>query len=142
MILDEWMPWHKENYDFSTIDINKQVKGICGFSRETVIAVTTNVESIECRRRASGEIGYEEHPWAGTSDDVEAIISLFHRYLGLIFTVKEFKACWRKVVREFCKRMDPELPFYFWTANSRYREWDEELPSFNERPHVDDRKIR
>ena len=46
------------------------------------------------------------------------------------------------VLREFCKRMDPELPFYFWTANSRYREWDEELPSFNERPHVDDRKIR
>lgn len=42
------------------------------------------------------------------------------------------------VLREFCKRMDPELPFYFWTANSRYREWDEELPSFNERPHVDD----
>lgn len=25
MILDEWMPWHKENYDFSTIDINKYV---------------------------------------------------------------------------------------------------------------------
>ena len=46
------------------------------------------------------------------------------------------------VLREFCKRMDPELPFYFWTANSRYREWDEELLSFNERPHVDDRKIR
>ena len=23
MILDEWMPWHKESYDFSTIDINR-----------------------------------------------------------------------------------------------------------------------
>ena len=23
MILDEWMPWHKDNYDFSTIDINR-----------------------------------------------------------------------------------------------------------------------
>ena len=22
-ILDEWMPWHNENYDFSTIDINR-----------------------------------------------------------------------------------------------------------------------
>ena len=22
-ILDEWMPWHRENYDFSTIDINR-----------------------------------------------------------------------------------------------------------------------
>ena len=25
MILDEWMPWHKEVYDFATIDINRQV---------------------------------------------------------------------------------------------------------------------
>lgn len=24
-ILDEWMPWHRENYDFSTIDINRYV---------------------------------------------------------------------------------------------------------------------
>ena len=23
MILDEWMPWHRTNYDFSTIDINR-----------------------------------------------------------------------------------------------------------------------
>ena len=47
----------------------------------------------------SADIGYEEHPRAGTSGDVEAIIALFYRYLGNIFTVKEFKACWRKVVR-------------------------------------------
>ena len=46
-------------------------------------------------------LGYEEHPRAGTSDDVEAIIALFHRLLGNIFTLKEFKACWRKVVRYF-----------------------------------------
>ena len=75
------------------------MKGICGFSRETVIAITTNIESIEYRRRENADIGYEEHPRAGTSDDVEANIALFHRYLGNIFTVKEFKACWRKVVR-------------------------------------------
>lgn len=26
MILDEWMPpWHRENYDFSTIDINRYI---------------------------------------------------------------------------------------------------------------------
>ena len=24
-ILDEWMPWHTENYDFSTIDVNRFV---------------------------------------------------------------------------------------------------------------------
>ena len=23
MVLDEWMPWHRETYDFTTIDINR-----------------------------------------------------------------------------------------------------------------------
>ena len=23
MVLDEWMPWHRTHYDFSTIDINR-----------------------------------------------------------------------------------------------------------------------
>lgn len=23
MVLDEWMPWHRDNYDFTTIDINR-----------------------------------------------------------------------------------------------------------------------
>lgn len=54
------------------------VKGICGFSRETVIAVTTNIESMEFRRRQIQTIGYEEHPRAGTTDDVEAFFALVH----------------------------------------------------------------
>ncbi len=77
----------------------RPVKGLCGFSRETVVAITTNVESIEFRRRQNNEIGYEEHPRAGTTDDVEAFFALLHRYLGLIFTLKDFKALWRKLVR-------------------------------------------
>jgi hypothetical protein len=77
----------------------RPIKGICGFSRETVIAVTTNIESIEYRRRESDRIGYPEHPRAGTSDDVEAFISLLHRFLGNIFTMKDMKSLWRKVVR-------------------------------------------
>jgi len=40
-------------------------------------------------------------------------------------------------LREFCKRMDPDLPFYFWTSNERYREEDE-FPSFDERPESAD----
>lgn len=87
------------NCSFQKNQLFRQVKGICGFSHETVIAITTNIESVEYRRRESSSIGYEEHPRAGTSDDVEAIIALFHRFLGAIFTVKEFKACWRKVAR-------------------------------------------
>lgn len=36
--------------------------------------------------------------------------------------------------REFSKRMDSDLHFYYWTLNKRYR--DEELPSFNECPEI------
>ena len=77
----------------------RPIKGMCGFSRETVVAITTNVESIEFRRRQNDEIGYEEHLRAGTTDDVEAFFALLHRYLGVIFTLKDFKALWRKLVR-------------------------------------------
>ena len=109
VILDEWMPWHRENPDLSTIDVNRYyskkilffyaqeliigffiesivnfhchnvlaiytfcsfildvctfyrpVKGICGFSRQTVIAITTNIDSVEFRRRQNGLIGHME----------------------------------------------------------------------------------
>ena len=78
------------------------MKDICGFSRETVIAVTTNIESMEFRRCQNDDIGYEEHPRAGTTDDVKAIIAFFHRILGVVFTLKQFKSGWRLVVRLVC----------------------------------------
>ena len=37
--------------------------------------------------------------------------------------------------REFSKRMDTDLPFYYWTLNERYS--DEPYPSFDERPDCD-----
>ena len=52
----------------------------------------------DCRRK-NLDLGYDEHPQAGATDDVEAFFSLLHRYLGLIFTLKEFKALARKLVR-------------------------------------------
>jgi len=42
------------------------------------------------------------------------------------------------LIREFCKRMNPDIPFYYWTRNERYMAFDHDLPSFNERPHNDD----
>ena len=78
---------------------HRPVKDICGFSRETVIAITTNIESMEFRRRQNDDIGYEEHPRAGTTDDVEAIIAFLHRMLGIVFTLKQFKYGWKQVVR-------------------------------------------
>ena len=41
--------------------------------------------------------------------------------------------------REFAKRMDKDLPFYYWTVNERFQ--DEELPSFDECPKFDDDNI-
>ena len=64
-----------------------------------MIAITTDIESIEYHRREIDSIGYPEHPRAGTSDDVEAFISLLNCFLGNIFTVKEMKSLWRNVVR-------------------------------------------
>ena len=57
--------------------------------------------------------------------------------------IQEILFCWNVsflIFREFCKRMDRNLPFYYWTANKRFRDWDDDLPSFNERPEVADDK--
>lgn len=38
--------------------------------------------------------------------------------------------------REFTKRMDGDLPFYYWTLDERYS--DEDLPSFDHCPAIDE----
>ena len=40
--------------------------------------------------------------------------------------------------RGYSKRMNNSLPFYYWTSNERFRDWEEELPSFNLAPEVPD----
>ena len=48
---------------------------------------------------------------------------------------------WRKVTIEFRKRLDPDLPFYYYTsAHSRY--YDDVLPSFNTKSTGKQRSIR
>jgi len=59
------------------------VKGVYGFSRETVIANVSNIESMEYRRMESLAIR--------STGDVEAFFALFHCFLGNIFTLKEFQ---------------------------------------------------
>ena len=53
----------------------------------------------ESRRRQNGEIGYAEHPRAGGTDDLETFFSIAHRYLGMLFSLKQFKEKWQKLVR-------------------------------------------
>ena len=40
--------------------------------------------------------------------------------------------------REFSKRLDPNLPFYYHTLNDRYRE---ELPAFDKKPEYDESTV-
>ncbi len=70
-----------------------------GFSRESLIEITTNIESQELRRIDNAIIGYEEHPRASTTDDVESFFSIVHNHFKQAFTLKEFKARWKKMVR-------------------------------------------
>ncbi|XP_064622698.1 uncharacterized protein LOC135484921 isoform X2 [Lineus longissimus] len=137
-IMDELMPWHAERNDLSTIDINRPWNSVRGFSRETLIEVTTNIESQEYRRRENTTIGYSEHPRAGTTDDVEALFSICHRHLGDTFTLQDFKHRWMKLVNEFNKRMDHNLPFYYWTLNERFKL---EQESFDQRPDFDENEV-
>ena len=39
---------------------------------------------------------------------------------------------WRKVLLEFSKRMDPSLPFYYFTNTNNQRFYEDEMPDFNE----------
>lgn len=41
-------------------------------------------------------------------------------------------------LREFTKRVDPDLPFYYWTTCERFRALGDELPSFNDNPADED----
>ena len=71
---------------------------IRGFSRETFVEITTNIESQESRRCMQPALG-PEHPRAGTTDDNEMFFCLCHRYLGDNFTLKDFKYRWQKLAR-------------------------------------------
>ncbi|XP_028394429.1 uncharacterized protein LOC114518616 [Dendronephthya gigantea] len=129
-ILDDWMPWHRYIKDYSTIDINRPIKGIRGLSRELIVGLIANIESQELRRQEYVERQLPpEHPRAGSTDDVEGLVSTLHDLLGPVFDHKTFIDQLPKVQNEFKKRMDPDLPFYYWTQyKERYQ--TDPLPSF------------
>lgn len=97
-----------------TFSYFRPMDNIRGMTRETFIEITTNIESQERRCIPNIDYRYSEHPRAATTDDVECFFSLTRRHLVDTFTLKDFKSGWRKLVREFCKRLDPDLGFYYW----------------------------
>lgn len=102
-----------------------------GFSRETLVALITNIEGREWRRRKCfGDRERPEHPRASTTDDTECFFSVLRDSIGHNFTTKEVKYDFRKICLEFTKRLDPDLPFYYYTStHSRYYEGP--LPTFD-----------
>lgn len=75
-----------------------------------------------------------EHPRASSTDDVEGFFALLHELLGPVFDLKQFFDELPKILNEFRKRIDPDLPFFYWTGvNERFREFA--LPSFNVPSH-------
>lgn len=64
-----------------------------------MVEITTNIESQELRRLENAKIGYEEHPRAAETDNLESYFCICHRDLRPIFTLKQFKSYWPKSVR-------------------------------------------
>ena len=139
MVLDELMPWHKDKYDFSSLKVNRYfvlivvnilprpINNILGFSRETLVAVVTNIEG-EWRQRCIDKMGNNpEHPRGSTSDDVECFFfSMLRDIDGQALLQKKF--C-RDCV-EFNKCLDPDLPYFYHTsAHTRFSE--SPLPAFS-----------
>ena len=90
-LLEDWMPWFQQDSDYSTIDILRPIKGIQGFTREIVVALVANCESLELRREEYQHRGLPpEHPRASSTDDVEGFIALLHDQLGDVFDHKAF----------------------------------------------------
>ena len=106
----------------------RPVSGVLGFTKQVVIALTTNIESREWRRR---DCEIPEHPRASTTDDVECLFSILRDMVGKHFTLHTVKYNWRKVCIELSKRLDPSLPYYYHTS-SHDRFYEGERPSFDE----------
>lgn len=115
----------------------RDTSNVCGFTREVLTALITNIETREWRRReiAGSQSKVPEHPRASNTDDVECFFSVLRDHVGTNFTLKQAKFAWRKVCLEYQKRIDPSLPFYYFTAS--HDRFDEgPRPSFNEPPKV------
>ena len=93
-----------------------------------MVGLVANLESRLIRQKECMDRGIPmEHPRSSSTDDVEGFFSLLHKP---VFDLKQFYDQCPKILNEFKKRIDPDLPFFYWTgAKERYTEFD--LPSFN-----------
>ena len=134
------MPWYllgvfsNRLWFFIDLPCYRNISDVLGFSWETLIAVTTNIEDREhLRRQRINSSCQLEHPRASSTDDVECLFSMMRDTIGQNFTTNEVKFGMRKIISQFSKRIDPNLPFYYYTsAHSRCYEGSN--PDFNRPP--------
>ena len=112
----------------------RDVRSVCGFTREVLVALVADIETTEWRRLEICQQSLPpEHPRASTTDDVECFFSVMRDMVGKNFTLKQVKYGWRKVCLEFQKRINPDLPYYYFTS-SHDRYYEGERPCFNDTP--------
>lgn len=158
LILDELMAWYTKLYDFSLLEVNRdsllymqvQLLGaynhyfamittsrtvnVLGFTKETVYALTTGIESVEWKRREYAGLGCKpETPRSSTTDDVECMFSIMRDLRGKHFTLREARYTWRKCCIEFAKRLDPDIGFYYFSSSHDHF-YEGERPHFDEMP--------
>lgn len=81
-----------------------------GFSRETPVAVTTNIERQEFRQRQANT-RRAEHPCASSSDDVECFFAILHEKLGNTAMVRrQFKTDGMHFVKNYVRGLTPTCP--------------------------------
>lgn len=86
-------------------------------TRETLVALTTTIESREWvkRRRVSDGLP-PEHPRASLTDDVKCFFGILRNTIGTHFTTKSVMVERRKICHDFSKRIDSDLPFFYYTS--------------------------
>jgi len=96
------------------------IRGIQGLPREIIVALVSNIESQELRRREGALRGLlPENPLTSSTDDVEGYFSVNHEMLRDSFDLKTFYDQYPKTLNEFNKRIDPHTLFFYCTSRSK-----------------------
>lgn len=91
----------------------RPIKKVKVMSREVIVALVANIESMELHRSECQSRGLPpEHPRASATDDLQGYFAALHHLLGAIFDHKTFIENSPKITQEFVKKADPDLPFF------------------------------
>ena len=91
----------------------RPIKKVKVMSREVIVALVANMESMELHRSECQSRGLPpEHPRASATDDLQGYFAVLHHLLGAIFDHKTFIENSPKITQEFVKKADPDLPFF------------------------------